>query len=348
MTETPTSDERTAALLPWMRGTDPALAWQVERDLMQLPEPDWLATRDRVGREGMAARLIAEQDADGRWAGGAYFPAGFFDDPANADLPGQPWTATTWSLRTLHELGARAADLEHPDTFALLRQNARWEYEDRPYWEGEVDCCINAMTLETALWLGHRLDALADWFPAHQLDDGGWNCEWVEGATVSSVHSTLNSLKGMLAYEQEIATEDPSRATRLRESRHRGEEYLLERRLLFRLRDGEPIGSWVTNATFPLRWRHTALHALSYFRAASLAEGTTPDPRLADAVGALREQQQADGSFRQGRVEPGAVFFPLDVAEGEPSPWVTFLALRVLAWWDAATAPRIPPVPRLG
>lgn len=56
-----------------------------------------------------------------------------------------------------------------------------------------MDCCINAWTLSNGPSLGADVDGIVDCFLEHQLDDGGWNCEWVEGATVSSFHSTLNS-----------------------------------------------------------------------------------------------------------------------------------------------------------
>ena len=55
---------------------------------------------DRHG--GFVAELLSKQDTDGQWAGGAYLPAGFFGS-AGADLPGQPWTPTTWALKDLRE-----------------------------------------------------------------------------------------------------------------------------------------------------------------------------------------------------------------------------------------------------
>ncbi|MDO5663471.1 MAG: squalene cyclase [Brachybacterium sp.] len=316
----------------WLLDTDPALRWQVERDLLGAPREQWEATRARVGHEGMGADLIGRQDPDGQWAGGAYFPAGFFEDEEARDAPGQPYTATTWSLTTLREWGASPADLRRPNTAALLEQNARWEYENLPYWDGEVDVCINGWTLLNGIWLGRDMSDLAAWFPEHQLADGGWNCEWVEGARTSSVHSTMNAVKALLEYE--LRTGDVS----MRPVRHRGEEYLLERRLLRRRRDGELIGPWVVNMTYPMRWAYSALNALDHFRAASIADGAPPDPRIRDAIDLLRSEREADGCLRQGVVAPGAVWFPIDVAEGEPSPWVTFLAARILAWWDASGA----------
>ena len=142
----------------------------------------WEATRARIAREGFGARLLALQDPDGQWAGGAYFPGDFdFHGPETADGAGQPWTATTWTLNTLRDWGLDAAALG--DTADLLAANSRWEYDDLPYWGGEVDCCINAYTLANGAWLGADVAGLAQWFLDHRLADGGWNCEWVEGST---------------------------------------------------------------------------------------------------------------------------------------------------------------------
>ena len=70
-----------------------------------------------------------------------------------------------------------------------------------PFWGGEVDCSINSWTLANGPWLGADVEGLAAWFVEHRMADGGWNCEWVEGSTRSSFHSTLNALRGLLAHE---------------------------------------------------------------------------------------------------------------------------------------------------
>src|SRR5690606_18935138 len=128
-------------------------------------------------------------------------------------------------------------------------EHARWEYDDLPYWGGEVDVCINAWTLANGTWLGTDVSSLAAWFPEHQLADGGWNCEWVEGATAPSFHSTLNALEGLLEREERGAP--PQEREQLRPARHRGQEYLLERRLLRRRSTGELVGDWVTQLGYP-------------------------------------------------------------------------------------------------
>ncbi|NLF05357.1 MAG: squalene cyclase, partial [Actinomycetales bacterium] len=159
--------------------------------------------------------------------------------------------------------------------------------------------------------------------------DGGWNCEWVEGSTVSSFHSTLNSLKGLLDLERTGGATDATRA-----ARHAGEEYLLRRGLFRRLATGEPVGPWVDRFVYPWRHRYSVLNALDYFRAASELDGPKHDPRMTDAVEMVRAQRQPDGRWLQSTPLAGRVWFAIDVPEGEPSPWLTFFATRALAWWD--------------
>lgn len=231
--------------------------------------------------------MLAHQDPDGQWAGGAYFPGGFdFHGPEAAPGAGQPWTATTWSLNTLREWGLDASALA--GTAEKLDANSRWEYDDLPYWGGEVDACINGFTLANGAWLG------------------------AEGSTRSSFHSTLNALKGILDWE--IRTGDD----RLREVRHRGEQYLLTRRLLYRASTGEKVGPWVDLFGYPFRHVYTALNALDYLRRAFLHDGVPPDERAADTVAIVRDARQGDGTWLQGRRYAGAVWFEIDVPVGRP------------------------------
>ncbi len=311
------------AVLAWLLDTDPALRWQVERDLAGSPPEVWRATRARVATEGFGARLLALQDDDGQWAGGAFFPRGY-----DGSEPGQPWKATTWSLNSLREWGVDADRLA--GTAEKLAENSRWEYDDLPYWGGEVDACINGYTLANGAWLGVDVTENARWFVDHQMDEGGWNCEWVEGSTRSSFPSTLNSLEGILAYEKLAGGTDE-----LREARHRGEEYLLQRHLLRRQTTGEVVESYMLRFAYPFRAFYSALHAVDYFRAASLQDGTAPDPRIAEAIEVVRAARTPEGTWIQERRHPGAVWFEIDVDAGEPSPWLTFIATRVLEWWDA-------------
>jgi hypothetical protein len=319
-----------SALLDWLLEADPALRWQVERDLAGAPEETWGATRARIATEGFGARLLALQDRDGQWAGGAYFPSEPDPTAEGDEDDGQPWTATTWTLNTLRDWGLDAAELA--GTAELLAANSRWEYDDLPYWGGEVDCCINGYTLANGAWLGADVAGIAQWFLNHRMADGGWNCEWDKGSTRSSFHSTLNSLQGLLYYEAATGGADALRA-----ARRAAEEYLLERRLLRTRSTGEIVGPWATWFAYPFRWFYSALNAAEYFRAAALHDDIAPDPRLADAIDVIRVAREPDGTWLQERRHPGQAWFEVDVPPGEPSKWLTFYGTRVLAWWDGAT-----------
>ena len=311
----------------WMLDSDPALKWQVERDILGLPEIHWQKTRALTSSEGFAAKLLALQDEDGQWAGGAYFPT---REDARA-LPyvegekGQPYIATTWTLNSLREWGVDASVLG--DTADRLDAGCKWEYDDLPYWGGEVDCCINAFTVSNGAWLGRDMSANVQWFLDHQLEDGGWNCEWIEGDLRSSFHSTLNALVGLLDYEVRTGKNE-----KVADARKRAEEYLLQRRLMFRLSTGEPVGPWLHDLAYPFRWNYTIIRALNYFRDSAVFSGTQPDPRIAEAAEALAAMANDNGRWVTNDRIPGQVWFDVDTPVGEESKWLTFFALRALAW----------------
>ena len=313
--------------IEWMLDSDPALKWQVERDILGLPESEWQKTRALTATEGIGARLLALQDEDGQWAGGAYFPT---REDARA-LPyvegekGQPYIATTWTLNSLREWGVEASALG--DTADRLDAGCKWEYDDLPYWGGEVDCCINAFTVSNGAWLGRDMSANVQWFLEHQLEDGGWNCEWIEGDLRSSFHSTLNSLAGLLDHELRTGKNE-----KVADARKRAEEYLLQRRLMFRLSTGEPVGPWLNDLAYPLRWNYTIIRALNYFRDSAVFSTTQPDPRIAEAAEALAAMANENGRWVTNDRIPGQVWFDVDTPVGEESKWLTFFALRALAW----------------
>src|SRR6476661_10400868 len=88
-------------VLDWLLESDPAIRWQVLRDLVRASETAVAAERARVAVEGWGARLLDLQGKDGQWAGGACFPAPELDH----DDGGQPWISTLPTLQLLHDFG---------------------------------------------------------------------------------------------------------------------------------------------------------------------------------------------------------------------------------------------------
>jgi hypothetical protein len=312
-------------VVEWLLDADPAVRWQVLRDLTEAPPEQVAAERARVAHEGWGARLLALADADGLWAGGACFPAGHFDDEAAQAEPGQPWTATMHTLQTLQIFGLDPAGAAARRAVALVAENGRWEYEGLRYFDGEVEPCINGRTIEAGACFGVDAAPLVDRVLGERLADGGWNCEAERGSVRSSFDTTINVLDGLVAFERATGG-----SVAVREARRSGEEYLLERGLLRRRSTGEVVSPAYLDFAFPYYWRYDVLRALDYFRGA----GAAPEPRMAEAVEAVRAKRQPDGRWLLDRVHPGRVHFDLEDGVGRPSRWNTLRALRVLKWWE--------------
>jgi hypothetical protein len=311
--------------LDWLLDSDPAIRWQVLRDLVDAPPEVIAAERARVSTEGWGARLLSLQDADGQWAGGACFPARSFN--WKAENQGQPWTATLPTLELLHAFGIDPHDERVRLAVALVRAHCKWEHAGQPFFDGEVEPCINGRTVTLGSYFGHDVGGIVTRLIGEQLEDGGWNCEAENGSVRSSFATTINVLEGLLAHERATGGSAQSLA-----ARRRGEEYLLERRLLRRKSTGDIVnGAWL-QCSFPTRWHYDVLRALDYFRAA----GGPPDPRVSEAIELVRSKQQADGTWLLENTHRGKVHFALEDGDGRPSRWNTLRARRVLSWYESA------------
>lgn len=303
----------------WLLDSDPSIRWQVLRYLKDALPEDVRAERARVATEGWGARLLARQGPDGQWDGGTYYPASF-DETA----PGQPWTATTYSLLMLREFGLDPHSPEARRAVSLVRENSRWEEGGQPFFQGEVEPCINGMTVALGAYFGEDVDGVVARLLADQLDDGGWNCEAVNGSTRSSFHSTIDVLEGLLEYERATGGSPAAGA-----ARKRGEEYLLERRLFRRKSTGTVVDEDWLKFSHPTRWFYDVLRGLEYFRAA----GGPPDERVSEAVGLVRSKRQPDGTWLLENTHPGRIHFAMENGDGHPGRWNTLRALRVLRWY---------------
>jgi hypothetical protein len=308
------------AVLDWLLDSDPALRWQVLRDLVRAPDDTVAAERARVANEGWGARLLALQGEDGQWAGGACFPAPHLDPPED---PGQPWISTLPTLQLLHEFGIDPASDRVRRAVSQVRDHCRWEHAGQPFFSGEVEPCINGRTVTLGIYFGQDVEPIVARLLAEQLADGGWNCEAENGSVRSSFHTTINVLEGLLTHERATGGSAESIA-----ARRRGEEYLLERSLFRRKSTGEIVNPAWLQFSFPVRWHYDVLRALDYFRSA----GDAPDSRMNEAIELLRSKQQRDGSWLLENTHPGRIHFALEDGDDKPSRWNTLRALRVLAW----------------
>ena len=309
-------------VIHWLLEGDPAIRWQVLRDLTDASPDEVAADRARVEHDGWGARLLLLEGADGLWDGGTCFPAGY-----TGDEPGQPWTATMHTLQTLQIFGLDPTSEAALRSIPLIARNGHWDHAGQMYFAGEVEPCINGRTIETGAYFGIDVSAIVERILGERLADGGWNCEAENGSIRSSFHTTIDVLDGLLEFER--ATNSSGA---VQEARRSGENYLLERSLFRRKSTGEVADPAFLDFAFPYYWRYDVLRALDYFR----RSGADPNSQMAEAIEIVRSKRQPDGRWLLDRVHTGRVHFELESGVGSPSRWNTLRALRVLDWWDRA------------
>ena len=325
-------------VIEWLMDSDPAIRWQVMRDLIDAAPDQIAAERGRVAHEGWGARLLALQLPNGQWDGG--IPK--FEHPAAADwwqsLPPERkgtlfpnWTATTWSLALLRTLGLDPASPEARQAVSLVREHCAWEHDGEPFFAGEVEPCINGRVVALGAYFGEDVKPVVDRFLTEQMADGGWNCEQENGSTRGSFHTTIEVLEGLLEYERAVGGGPEVRTARLR-----GQDYLLERRMMRRRSTGDLIvqdrttgrpATW-SQFSFPTYWHYDVLRGLDYLREAEVK----PDERVAEALELVASKREVDGQWPLENTHPGVVHFPMDSGDGRPSRWNTLRAMRVLRW----------------
>jgi hypothetical protein len=307
-------------VIDWLLDADPAIRWQVMRDLTHERADVIAAERSRVAVEGWGAGLLALQAPDGLWGGTAW---------------SHDWTDTFHALELLRRLGLDPHGEQARRAVGLIREHVTWgdgapfvaPWAKNAFFDGEVEPCINGNVVATGAYFGVEMAPLVERLLGEQLADGGWNCEVENGATVSSAGTTINVLEGLLEYERATGGSGG-----VGEACRRGEAYLLERRLFRRRTTGEVIDpSWL-RFSFPHWYHYDVLRALDYLRDA----GVEPDERVAEAIGVVEGMRAPDGRWPLQNVHAGAVHFQMEDGEGTPSRWNTLRALRVLDWYGRA------------
>ncbi len=303
---------RDVGVVRWLLDSDPAIRWQVMRDLTNERAEVVAAERSRVAGEGWGARLFTLQAPKGQWGDSTYM---------------RTWTSTAWTLSLLREMGLDPESAPARRAVTLVRENTRWEHDSEPFFSGEVEPCINGLAVALGAYFRQNVQDIVDRLLGEQLSDGGWNCEAERGSTRSSFSTTIDVLEGLLEHER--ATGGTAEA---RTARQKAEEYLLERRMFRRLSTGEVVDDSWTLFSHPTWYYYDVLRGLDYLR----ASGVVPDERVAEAVGLVEKRRGEDGRWPLQNPHPGELHFAMDEGEGKPSRWNTLRAMRVLRWYEQA------------
>ena len=307
--------------LEWLLDADPAIRWQAMRDLTDAPAEQVATERARVATEGWGARLLALRPDGGLW---------------DLGTPDTEW-ASLLALLLLCDMGLDPSSQAARKAIGIVRKNATWHsrgpWHGTPLFAGEVEPCINGRVVTVGSYFGQNVTGIVERLLGEQMADGGWNCEQENGSTRGSFHTTINVLEGLLEHQRATGG-----SVQLTTALERGQDYLLERRMLRRLSSGELIDPAFTLFSFPTGYHYDALRGLDHLRAA----GVTPDARVAEAIDLVRSKRAADGRWPlenphevelvNARVRD--LDFGMDEREGRSSHWNTLRAMRVLDWYE--------------
>lgn len=305
------------AHLKWLLDSDPAIRWQVMQDLGGADHKAVAAERARVATKGWGAKLLARQTPRGDWRK----PGGKED---------RGLLVTLYTLVVLKDFGLDPQSARARKMIDRVDKKLIFEYWDnRPFFAGEVEPCINGRILGLGAYFKRPNEALLDQLLSEQLADGGWNCE-APKSKCSSFHTTICVLEGLLDYERA-----GRKSASVTKARKRAEDYLLERRLFRSRRTGEVIDKHWLRFSFPPFWHYDVLRGLDYFRSA----GAKPDSRFKEAIETVIARRHQNGRWPLNLLHPEHVPVRMEARVGSASRWNTLRALRVLSWYgDGAGA----------
>jgi hypothetical protein len=309
------------AHIKWLLDSDPAVRWQVMRDLTGEAPDAIAAERSRVATEGWGAQLLAFQSPAGKWGGS---PHGW-----RADLPKEDrgLLITFYALVVLKDLGLDPASKQARKMIDLVDRRVFFKrLNNRHFFHGETEPCINGRILGLGSYFKEPNESLAMQLVGEQLEDGGWNCEAPKSRR-SSFHTTICVLEGLLDYE--LAGGKSASVTR---ARKKAENYLIERRMFRSLRTGEVIDNRWLRFSFPTFWHYDVLRGLDYLRNA----GIKADSRVREAIEIVAARRHQNGRWPQNLRHPEFVPLEMEIQVGSASRWNTLRALRVMRWFDSS------------
>lgn len=299
-------------IVEWLLNGDVSIKYQVHRDLLCSSENQQKKLQKKIETEGWGAQFLHAQKENSHWGRGFYQPK---------------WISTHYTLLDLKNIGLSQNNGNAQKSILKILDETIGRDGGVNYSKTvkESDVCINGMVVGIASYfkiMGKKINSLIDYLLSTQMDDGGWNCEHIHGATHSSLHTTISVLEGLLEYKK---TGGEHRIKDIEKADSRGIEFILEHKLFQSHRTGAIIDKKMLMLSYPSRWRYDILRALDYFQSAKIRY----DNRMDAAIEILIKKRRSDHKWPLQMKHSGQVHFDMEKT-GQPSRWNTLRALRVL------------------
>jgi len=320
-------------VIGWLTGKDnPSVRFFTLASLVEKPpdDPEVVESKNAIMEYGPVPRILGMQHEDGTWGDD---PRKFYTDK---------YGGTSWVLLILAELGADPNDrrirkacefiLDHSQD----KEGAGFSYmqSEKTGWglAGGVIPCLTGNMAYSLIKLGYMDDARVgdalDWIVKHQRADDA-----EDGPPVGKVYEKYvmcwgrhSCHMGVAKALKALAALPPSLRTAGMEKKIAElSEYFLKHHIYKMSHDLGKVSKpgWLKFG-FPLMYNTDVLELLGIFTSLGIK-----DPRLNEAVDAVRKKMCADGTWKLENSFNGKM--PVDIEEkGAPSKWVTLKALCAL------------------
>lgn len=311
-----------AQIIEWLLNGDVSIQYHIYKDLLNSDISIQQNLQKRIEKEGWGAQFLSERQESGHWGRGFYQPK---------------WTSTHYTLLDLKNIGLPKENKKVKNSVNMVLNQPFGKDGGINYAKTKIvkysDVCINGMILNFASYFNSKdskLHSIIDYLLSVQMNDGGWNCEYIHGATHSSLHTTISVLEGFLEYRKARVG---YRKEEIEEAENLGIEFILKHQFYKSHRTGETIDKKMLMLSYPSRWRYDILRALDYFQSDKIKY----DDRMNSAIEVLLKKQRKDGKWPLQMKHPGQVHFDMERV-GQASRWNTLRALRVLRYYGICHA----------
>lgn len=221
---------------------------------------------------------------------------------------GPKWVSTNYTLLDLKDM---EIDPKHPvyqESLIHYLNHYFVKYIEK-HGMTTMDLCISGMFIGLLSYGGihdSRLNQLIDYVLSYRMPDGAWNCLWNHPSKpkIGSVHTTINVLEGLLAYD---LGGYPYRNEDVKSAIEHAISALLNRQLVFKMNQEEAIHPDLLKHHYPPRWKYDYLRVLVFLARKKHPYHPKMEPALQLLIHHLKKGRLSKGTTLSGRIH-----FPLE------------------------------------
>ena len=299
-------------IIAWLLNSDPAIRWQVMKDLQNAEETIYSKERKKLVKEGWCAKLLGKQDKNGLWSGSLY---------------NGKWVSTTYTLYLLKLFGLFPFNDQALAACARLFEQGIFDRREIRFSREQAfrDLGVTGLILSMCCYFGYdhgSIHRIVEYLIARQCEEGNWLPNDDEASAAYTFETTLIILEGLLQYRNRYQKSN----NELINTEIMGQNFLLRHSLF--LDNGQAIKNKWISFSFPSYWFYDVLTALDYFQ----SYGKNKNDLLQAGIELVLKKRNREGTWNLGTKHAGKTYFEMEIAK-RPSRWITLRALRVLKWW---------------